>query len=591
MANDLTVTSQKLTRDQLSKILPDLRSIKFFENLISDLQNAAAAFNDRDVVNVWTKNQSTAQFDLVDAAVVAVDASQSNGFRLAMQAGRATRLLQNPTKATAGMFVTFELVQPPAGGCGFVFDTAYDFGPQGAPTPTTTPNARDMVLGYFDGTKMQCLFRSSGGANESFVTLTDAAIITPAATRSTNFLLVMDPTRLSRVINVPLPGAPGAIYNFNVVVPGAGYSIIWAPGTPGFKWGRGGQDLQPIGTPIAGTDTYSFQVETDGSPHGVMIGQSGPTGAGYLASSTTSLATVGTGSVAFTTQSGLAYSIGGRFRSTSISTGEFMEGVVASYALGILTGTMDFNSGTGTHADWTINIAGQRGAAGPGGSSNFAGTSTTSNTVGTGSLTFTTQAGLAVNVGARLRISSHATPANYVEGVTTAYSGTSLTILSDAIGGSGTFAVWDLNIAGQPGTGGGSSLQYTEVTGNDAASINVTSTSYVNLTGFVGSVNAVVGHRVLIEFSSFCFSSAGLPQCTFGALVNGSVLPVQPLVAIGVAGNAPTFTVRIPRTVVAGDLVAGVFTAQLQVKVNTGTFTIANVGGIDPVYTVTNFGP
>jgi hypothetical protein len=52
-------------------------------------------------------------------------------------------------------------------------------------------------------------------------------------------------------------------------------------------------------------------------------------------------------------------------------------------------------------------------------------------TIGTGSHTFTTQAGLAYTVGARARVSSNGSPTNWMEGIVTAYSGTSLTINVD----------------------------------------------------------------------------------------------------------------------------------------------------------------
>lgn len=94
---------------------------------------------------------------------------------------------------------------------------------------------------------------------------------------------------------------------------------------------------------------------------------SSPPGAGYKATSTTSLITAGSGSKAFATQNGLAYSAGARIRATSAGTGEWMEGVVTAYDGVTLTATMDLNSGTGTHADWNINLAGQRGTQGPAG--------------------------------------------------------------------------------------------------------------------------------------------------------------------------------------------------------------------------------
>lgn len=94
-------------------------------------------------------------------------------------------------------------------------------------------------------------------------------------------------------------------------------------------------------------------------------GPPGAAGPGYLATSATSLVTAGSGSRAFTTQAGLAYTAGARIRATSTGTGDWMEGVTASYSGATLTVTMDLNSGTGTNADWDINLAGERGATGP----------------------------------------------------------------------------------------------------------------------------------------------------------------------------------------------------------------------------------
>jgi hypothetical protein len=96
-------------------------------------------------------------------------------------------------------------------------------------------------------------------------------------------------------------------------------------------------------------------------------GTNGTNGAGYTATSTTSLVTAGSGSKTFTTQAGLAYTVGARIRATSTGTSEWMEGVITSYSGTSLVATMDKNSGTGTHADWDINLAGQPGTNGTNG--------------------------------------------------------------------------------------------------------------------------------------------------------------------------------------------------------------------------------
>lgn len=105
----------------------------------------------------------------------------------------------------------------------------------------------------------------------------------------------------------------------------------------------------------------------DGDPGAPGVGTPGATGAtgpGYKATSATSLLTEGTGIKVFTTQAGLAYSVGARVRATSIGTAEWMEGTVTVYSGTTLTVSMEANSGSGTHADWNLNVSGLRGAAG-----------------------------------------------------------------------------------------------------------------------------------------------------------------------------------------------------------------------------------
>jgi hypothetical protein len=93
---------------------------------------------------------------------------------------------------------------------------------------------------------------------------------------------------------------------------------------------------------------------------------------------------------------------------------------------------------------------GVTGATGPG----YQATSATSLTIGTGAKVFTTQAGLAYTVGARARAASNATPTNWMEGLVSAYSGTSLTVNVDLTNGSGSAADWNINLSGQQGTTG-----------------------------------------------------------------------------------------------------------------------------------------
>lgn len=86
-----------------------------------------------------------------------------------------------------------------------------------------------------------------------------------------------------------------------------------------------------------------------------------PAGVGYGGTSTTSIA-IGTGSKAFTTQSGLAYTNGARVRASSAAdTTNWMEGL-ATYSGTSLTVTVTKTNGSGTHADWNLNVVGEPGA-------------------------------------------------------------------------------------------------------------------------------------------------------------------------------------------------------------------------------------
>lgn len=216
------------------------------------------------------------------------------------------------------------------------------------------------------------------------------------------------------------------------------------------------------------------------------VGSTGPAGPGYFATSTASLL-IGTGSKAFTgVGTSLGYSAGMRAIASSLAnSANYMEGRVTSYSGGTLTLNVNLTGGSGTFADWQINIAGEQGpqgiqgpqgVAGPTGATgaSYAGTSTTSLSIGTGSKVFTTQAGLAYVVGASRARASDSSGANYVEGLVTAYSGTSLTISADRAVGSGTITAWNISLAGDAGA-------------NGASGSVLTATSTTSLTPSIGS--------------------------------------------------------------------------------------------------------
>jgi hypothetical protein len=90
-------------------------------------------------------------------------------------------------------------------------------------------------------------------------------------------------------------------------------------------------------------------------------------------------------------------------------------------------------------------------------------TSSTSTLIGTGSKTFTTNfdsTAIAFTVGTRVRLAYSVTPANFMEGVITAFSGTTLVVNVDNTGGSGTYASWTVSVAGSFSATSGTSILY-----------------------------------------------------------------------------------------------------------------------------------
>jgi hypothetical protein len=110
-------------------------------------------------------------------------------------------------------------------------------------------------------------------------------------------------------------------------------------------------------------------------------------------------------------------------------------------------------------------------------------TSSTSLAIGTGSKVFTITAGSAFATGQRVRAANTVTPANYMEGIVTV-SGTTMTMTSDATGGSGTFASWTISAAGNVGTTGATGP--TGVTGTTGATGPTGVTGTTGATGPTG---------------------------------------------------------------------------------------------------------
>jgi hypothetical protein len=79
--------------------------------------------------------------------------------------------------------------------------------------------------------------------------------------------------------------------------------------------------------------------------------------------SATNLA-IATGSKIFATQAGVGWALGQRLRAASDDATKVMEGEVTAYSGTSLTVDVDYTAGSGSHADWNLSVAGERGGQG-----------------------------------------------------------------------------------------------------------------------------------------------------------------------------------------------------------------------------------
>ena len=186
----------------------------------------------------------------------------------------------------------------------------------------------------------------------------------------------------------------------------------------------------------------------------------------------------------------------------------------------------------------------------------FAGTSTSSVAVGLGPKTFVTQSGEQYTAGIFVTVVSSSSPSNFMFGQVVSYSGSSLVVDVQSTGGSGTYASWNISLAGvrgAPGTGitdqaigftatGGttartltvdatvatSQLQATLVSGTNIKSINGASllgSGDITVGGSdytVKSANytAIASDKILADTSGGSFTITLPASPTTGAVVN-----------------------------------------------------------------------
>ena len=173
----------------------------------------------------------------------------------------------------------------------------------------------------------------------------------------------------------------------------------------------------------------------------------------------------------------------------------------------------------------------------------------------TGSITLTTQAGLAYVANLRVRIANSST--GYMEGTVTSYSGASLAVNVNRVIGSGTFASWTIGLAGDVGAAPNTP------TGGTAGSASLTraGTTYGAPTSGAAATNSVTvtgTKTILVILTTTCTNNTSNAGCYMSFAMSGATTQAA----------SDSFAVGSQRVEVAPGLAGS---AIYLVTVNTGT--------------------
>jgi hypothetical protein len=100
--------------------------------------------------NTFTQSQGVAPVALTDGATIPVDAALSNNFTVTLGGNRQ---FLNPTNMVAGYIYNYFIGQDATGNRVPTWDTDYNFGDDGVPTPSTGANKVDWLSFYCNGTQ------------------------------------------------------------------------------------------------------------------------------------------------------------------------------------------------------------------------------------------------------------------------------------------------------------------------------------------------------------------------------------------------------------------------------------------------------
>lgn len=186
------------------------------------------------------------------------------------------------------------------------------------------------------------------------------------------------------------------------------------------------------------------------------------------------------------------------------------------------------------------------------------GTSTSSNSIGTGAKTFTTQSGLALGAGGFITVADTSSPANYLHGQVTSYSGTTLVMNVLDTGGTGTITAWTITTSAPRGP-----------TGSGSGTVN--SGTALQMTYYAGTGDTVSGNaNVTVSNGALTLGQATSVQ---GSLVlsgstSGTTTIAAPVAGTGtmtlqagndtIVGRATTDTLTNKTLAASSDVIGGV---------------------------------
>jgi len=198
--------------------------------------------------------------------------------------------------------------------------------------------------------------------------------------------------------------------------------------------------------------------------------------------------------------------------------------------------------------------------------------STTSNSIGTGLKTFTTNLdamNTAFGIGTRTRVTYPVDTTKFMEGVITAFTGTSLTLNVDTVGGSGTYASWNFSVAGSSGVTSFSA-------GTTGLTPNTSTTGSITLAGTLVAANGGTGFASYTTGDLlYASGSTALSKLTVGT--NGYVLTSS--------GTVPQWSAGSTLSVGTATNLAGGAAGQVPYQSGVGTTLFTTTGTSGQVLT------